>query len=246
MDQEMQVTIGEQALEQLRARRHAAAAQESVASLGEEVRKGKSCVMVNAEGQIERVVSVVVMELENIHGQVLVELCKKDKSQPITGSCQLPGIKQEAGEMLNSTLARLLSRFYLQQDDVEVASVVRGVEWKDSKEFGVRTKYIRTIHRIKLLHDLQVPTLALTHGSKPVGDDDVTYTASHLSQTSMASLTSDFLEAPLYKIQSGDKSIFYTWLAPDRFRHLQGPGGEKELRRGLMQLNEHNLEDLAV
>jgi len=264
MAQETQVTIGRHALEQLAARKHTLSAHSTLGNLEEEVIKGKSCLMVNAVGQIERVVSVVVVEIQNAHGQVLVELGKRETCEPISASCQLPGLKQEAGEVLNSTLARLLSRLYLQTADVEVRGVVRQVEWKESREYGLRTKYTRVIHRINLLKDLPIPALALSKSpnvtwkaskaslgsTSSAPEQAVQYMpsrrSSHISHLSISSMSSVFLHAPVYKLQSGSKSTFYTWLDPEAFLHFKSTGGESELRQGLKHLSEFNLEDLAV
>jgi len=257
MDHETRMLIGNRALGHLQGRRNAAASVgRTFANLIEEVSKGKCVIMVNAMGQIERVVSLVVIDMENAQGHVFVELGKREKSEPIMASCQLPGLKQEAGETQNSTLARLLSRLYLEVEDVEVVSVKREVEWKESMEYGVRTKYTRVIHRIDLLQDLPIPAVALSRSAPenqtPSDDRFADFRASTISHAVTNAMSNagvrkslTLLDTPIYRVQSGSKSTFYSWLPPERYQHWKTPAGEKELRHLLRSLNEHWLEDLA-
>jgi len=261
MVQEVQVTISQLALEQMQPRRHTVAEHSTLSNLSEEIRRGKSCLLVNADGDIERVASVVVVEIQNTCGQILVELGKREKCEPVNASCQLPGLKQEAGETLNSVLARLLSRLYLEVDDVEVVSVEREVEWKESKEYGVRTKYTRVIHHIDLHQDLPVPALAFSTGNRVTttfskASAMSTVSAASLGLMGRASRLTSYLSSwpsgpsaefhgPVYMIESGSKNTFYTWLDPDEFERLKGPFGERELRHKLKYLDKQNLEDLT-
>mmetsp|Transcript_59222 Transcript_59222/g.183919 ORF Transcript_59222/g.183919 Transcript_59222/m.183919 type:complete len:496 (-) Transcript_59222:113-1600(-) len=256
LQQQAQVSIGLSALDQTSSsarRQLGSATQESVGRLREEVYNGKSCLMVNVDGILERVVSVVVLEMINLEDAILVELGKLEPAASgIRPSCQRPALKQQAGEMGNSTFARLLERLYSQPEHVQVVRVERQVEWKNSKEFGVRTKYLRTVHYVKLLHELRAPVLALgpkhSAGGKmrSILSDKEIAGARRFSRASNSSAVSEYLQAPVYKIQTDEKSIFYSWLSREKFEYMSSPAGEKELNLLLGCIGRHDLDELSV
>merc|ERR1719162_1221579 len=74
-----------------------------------DVREGRSCLMVNWAGEVERIVSVIVLRLARPDGRVLVQLGERKSHRDETqASCRLPGKKQEEGETPRCTIARLL------------------------------------------------------------------------------------------------------------------------------------------
>jgi len=215
----------------------------AIPRLREEVSKGISCVMVNAEGQVERVVCVIALWLENEDGQVMVELGKKQDQEPIKAVGKLPGRKQEGGEQPEATLARLLARFHLELSDVEPGRVAREVEWKPSADYGVRTKYIRAKHHMMLRDDLEIPCHSMEGVAKlrPASIHSVT------SNPSMKSLKSDWKKSDVYVIPNGeDKWAYYSWLDPARFAYLQTPPGERELHHFIAFLTRKKLEEIAA
>jgi len=234
MDPEVQVTIGLSALGQQGDVR-------GLASLQDEVLKGKSCVLMNAQGEIERLAFVVVLQMTSCHGKVLAELGKVEGGVATAG-CQLPGLKQEVGEMMHHTLVRLLARFQLQSEHVELTSIERQVKWKNSKESGVRTKYIRSIHHVTLLQEIPIPTLTLTSSSERSADTQVyRFFSSGSSPTSV-----DLPVGPVYSIPNGERNMVYTWLDLEDFEHLRRPAAERALTRWLRPLGRDELEEIDI
>merc|ERR1712176_1609737 len=73
----------------------------------EEVENGKSSVMVNGHGEVERVVSVVALHVEDDSGRLLVQLGKWEANK-LNPACQLPGAKQERDELTFDAVRRVL------------------------------------------------------------------------------------------------------------------------------------------
>jgi len=146
MDKDSQIEIGQEAMKRAAASRKL---WDSPAfnKLKEEVSKGKSTVMVNPNGEINRVVYLVAVKVENSFGQILTQVGVYDKEkQALVKECQLPGQKQERSEEAVDAAKRCLTQKVGDLADyVEVKSTTRETEYKNSKEYGVRTKYIRTV-----------------------------------------------------------------------------------------------------
>merc|ERR1712050_630444 len=105
--------------------------------------------MGNCNGEVERIVLVVAIRIEREDQRLIAQLGKWEGSQ-IIPACQLPGGKEERGELIVHSVKGLLERLGLVQSDVEIINVERKVEWTESKKYGVRTKYLRTVCHAEL------------------------------------------------------------------------------------------------
>merc|ERR1712032_1250996 len=64
----------------------------------------------------------------------------------INAACQLPGAKQDRGEMTADAANRvLLTKLEPMADLVNIIGTKREIKETESKEYGVRTKYLRTV-----------------------------------------------------------------------------------------------------
>lgn len=168
LSRETQTVIGLDALREAAESRKWSKSATGMDKLGLEVESGKSTVMLNALGEIERVVSLVAMKLCNEQDQMFIQICKLESGQmSMKPACQLPGRKQDRGELVIDTFDQLLAnKLNVVSHDVEVTHTEREFEHKESKEFGVRTKYQRNIvccrlMRADALEPLRIPATDL-------------------------------------------------------------------------------------
>jgi hypothetical protein len=177
MTKPVQEAIGLQALLQAEAMAHRTwqlgRAPNTLEKLRGEVMTGKSTVVVNGQGEIERVVSVVALRIQQgdycLEDQPLqlVEIGRWNGTR-IVPTCQLPGGKQERDELVGDAARRLMDSLLEPiVNRVKLVNMKRQVEWKESKEYGVRTKYLRTVCVATLEGDLDVPTCQASSAAMP-------------------------------------------------------------------------------
>jgi len=136
--------------------------QSGLDNLRREVEKGKSIVVVDGRGDVRRVVAVVALRLESSEGEIFAQVGKLDKGE-VSPSCQLPGGKQERTEMAGDAMKRILSaKVHPFEGCMQVDKFERLVEENESKEYGVRTKYLRTVFSCSIpshtqLHLKEIP-----------------------------------------------------------------------------------------
>mmetsp|Transcript_56370 Transcript_56370/g.132168 ORF Transcript_56370/g.132168 Transcript_56370/m.132168 type:complete len:1057 (+) Transcript_56370:78-3248(+) len=233
MDMENQITIGLNALadfhmEVKRWRGNRA----GLVELRTEVEAGKSVVLVNGSGEVQRVVSVVALKLCDEQDNIFVQLGKLEKGK-VVFSGQLPGSKQQRGELTAEAVQRILdSRLAPLTSCVEFAETSRSREQKESKNYGVRTKYLRTVCRLKLTQAFSIPfvnteTLEpprptpehhVPTSSMPVFGNFRPDATKHYSTDSTArlSLASRFI----YLIEESETTCFYAWLSEEEFKNV--------------------------
>jgi len=117
----------------------------SVQKLENEVRSGRSVVLMNDKGFVRRVVSVVALRLENHMGEIFVHVADAADGA-VAPAVHLPGGKQERGERELDSLERIM-RSKLRPLDGKV--VVHGMKRADTEEESYKhhmpTKYLRTM-----------------------------------------------------------------------------------------------------
>lgn len=235
MAKQVQVAIGREAVSQMSAQRYGRATEQ----LKAEVDASKSIVVVTGAGSIIRVVSLVVLRAVQPDGRIFMQVGKWDNSE-VKSALQLPGAKQEAEELVSETLERMFStKLTLLQDKLEFLGTARENEEKESKEFGVQTRYLRAICSARLLPDakLDAPVCeAKDWESFDNMDEVVTHRAtavgSSLRQVLRILQGSDVFAVPTGK-QTGN---LYAWLPPERLSTLSTTNGEKILRSWLSGL----------
>lgn len=227
--------------------------------LREEIRQGKCCIVLTKEGKIQRMVSVVVLNLTDNDGRILVEVGKlgsedggdERRFQP---SCQLPAKKQAQGEVSMDTVQRILDRLAPLGGPAGRLEMT-GLEWeleeKYSDQFGVETKYLRKVYTAatKGNEGFGVP-LVLPASPWVVDDMDVHIPASNAmgSMRSNASIVmklsnrDELCLDELPVITDRDRKHLFAWMPPQAFRELSQPAGKHILRAWVDMLNRVDMD----
>merc|ERR1712079_969005 len=122
--------------------------KESQTSLKIELRDEKCTLRLAANGELERVVAVVVLELRRQSGEIFAELGKYKPEKGLEGRCELPGKKRNMGHLPQQSLQSLL------QDElaplamyVTLEGAQQDVVRMGSAKFGISALYFRTVYR---------------------------------------------------------------------------------------------------
>jgi len=146
MDHPLRVLIGLDALKQISCGPFRIfSSRHLVDVLRKEIMDGKSTVYLNANGEIERFASVIVLRIVR-DGLILVQLgIHDDTFQP---ACVLPGSKVRANENPSDAVDRIVrTRLGPLLSDVTINAFQRGDEStqeQESRRFNLKTKYLRT------------------------------------------------------------------------------------------------------
>jgi hypothetical protein len=171
MTRDSQAVIGLDALKQATLGRKWKKSMNGLTELGKEVEAGKSTVMLTAAGELERVTSLVAFKIFNSEGSLLIQIGKEESGR-MKPSCQLPGGKQDRGELVTDTFERLLgSKLTKIADHVGVIKTERETVTKESKEFGVKTKYLRNIVHARLGGDVDLDDIRIQSAASSTGAD---------------------------------------------------------------------------
>ncbi|CAE8613934.1 unnamed protein product [Polarella glacialis] len=124
---------------------------ELLEKLKDEVRTGKSVILQDTMGNVERATNVASLLLKNALGLVFTQI-GQFKGQELNVDIKLPGGKQTREELPGQTIHRILfdSLFKPMAKHISIEKVERETFWKDSVTFGMRTKYTRTVHQASL------------------------------------------------------------------------------------------------
>eukprot|EP00930_Biecheleria_cincta_P083365 TRINITY_DN7294_c0_g1_i1.p1 TRINITY_DN7294_c0_g1~~TRINITY_DN7294_c0_g1_i1.p1 ORF type:complete len:1209 (-),score=177.78 TRINITY_DN7294_c0_g1_i1:267-3788(-) len=119
---------------------------EVLAELRQEVMDGKSFIIQDEDGQAERAVNLIVIELQQA-GKIMAQIGKFQDGELIM-EFQRPGGKQRRNELPGQALARIIfkERLAAVRDYIDLVNVDRETVLKDSARYGLRTKYVKTIH----------------------------------------------------------------------------------------------------
>jgi len=151
MLKEVQVTIGMHAVQSLLTK--SGTRGKVMDKLIDEVRDGKSIVVVTGEGDIIRVVSLVALRAErDDDGFIFAQVAKWERDRgEIKAACQMPGFKQERDELVGEAFQRLFNtKLQILKNKVDITGTVRENSEKHSKEYGVHTRYIRSVCSARL------------------------------------------------------------------------------------------------
>jgi len=227
MRSEVQLTIGREAVHYLSTSR----AARSIDKLREEVESLKSIVLVTGEGAVIRAVSLVVLRAEDDCGRVFMQVGKWEAGAQMKGDLQLPGAKQDADELVGETLERMFAtKVSLLQGKLHFTGTTREMHEKVSKDFGVQTRYSRSICSARLLPgcELSAPLCGRT-----VQQD------MRVSMSAAARVCRSLDGADIFAVRADDESgRLYSWLPPEAVAKLTAHGGDKML---LAWLSEYSL-----
>merc|ERR1712050_594444 len=105
-------------------------------------------------GKVERIVSVVALCITDMDGLVFVHLGNRGD----TAKCQLPGMKICRSEEASDAVQRLFdNRLLPLVGHTEIERSERHITESVSKEWGVRTRYLRTVSFARLLEPIALP-----------------------------------------------------------------------------------------
>mmetsp|Transcript_25132 Transcript_25132/g.78253 ORF Transcript_25132/g.78253 Transcript_25132/m.78253 type:complete len:508 (-) Transcript_25132:20-1543(-) len=229
MAKETQVAIGQDALVHLAKGRRSTRAMEK---LGEEVRSAKSIVVVTGEGSIIRVVSLVVLLLERSDRRIFAQVGKWDGSA-LEADCRLPGLKMERDELLSETVTRMLgTKLPILDGRINIEGTSRQHTEKMSKEYGVQSRYMRTVCRASLQDEdepLDVQVLSVRPASATAGVDREDGGGSPQAVLQ----ATDVLQV----VNGGGSSTLFAWLPSEVFEFLSagGSAGDQMLKSWLAE-----------
>ncbi|CAK0822917.1 unnamed protein product [Prorocentrum cordatum] len=257
-----QVIIGTDAVRQTFHSRHQhlRSKASTLSALTAEIREGRSTVMLNASGEMERIVSLAALEIHNDRLQLLVELGKSDTGS-MEPSGKLPGGKQQRGELVRETVDRLLdTKLAPICPQLEVGHLKRDLQWKPSQEYGVRTKYIRHVVSLSFSGELEAggavnvircdPTRRNSYCSANAAESPLP----NISPTTNPAARARISSALAHSLQQRDvfhivgkqgKAGFYAWLASSEFEAISSLSGERFLTQWVSALNAAMGEVLA-
>jgi len=242
----MQVTIGLHALNVAPSQvsrpwavaRGRASLQSEFFKLKHEIVNGESTVMLNNQGALERVVSVVALRIEREDKCILCQLWKMLSQRSVPEACcQLPGGKQKAGETSSDAVLRILStKLSPLHLNIEVGKSVCQPEWKDSKEYGVRTKYMRT----EIFCSMRTSTSAeemvqeermdMTSRNTQVSNELKDQESLHMVEGI------DLMGRQVALMRDKAAKVYYAWLTPSEFQYFGTSNGETELTECIPEL----------
>lgn len=203
-----------------------------------EVREGKCCIMLNWKGEVERIVSIIVLRLSRQDGRVLAQLGKWDGACA-QASCELPGKKQMEGESPTQTLDRLLfGAFAPLRDAMTCTSAKQDVTRKESERMQVKTKYLRTLNHAELICPLECLELDALRVSWRSRKRTAAMAGSiFVEASSQDDIGIDIERMPtqvdddIYALadESGQITLF-SWLRSEDFAFFTSPGGDISLQ----------------
>lgn len=126
------------------------AAGEQFEQLEEEVKSNRCTLIMTGPLQVLRILNVTVVEIKC--GEHLLVSVGKHKSGSLSCCCELPGGSNMPGESTQRALKRLLRRklwVYATKDLVSEGFHTQTLD-RESKSFGIPSKYLQTVHRATL------------------------------------------------------------------------------------------------
>mmetsp|Transcript_10689 Transcript_10689/g.24328 ORF Transcript_10689/g.24328 Transcript_10689/m.24328 type:complete len:1116 (-) Transcript_10689:31-3378(-) len=147
MSAAVQSIIGLHAIDYMKASRwrRGGAFAGTVKKLTQEVQSGTCVLIVDGDGDVRRIVPVVVLHLAQADHKILVQIADLTHGV-LEPSLQLPGGKQERDELAQDAMRRIIISKLVPLDGlVEVLRMERVESEAYSRDKGVPTRYIRTI-----------------------------------------------------------------------------------------------------
>ncbi|CAK0847705.1 unnamed protein product [Prorocentrum cordatum] len=238
-------------------------------TLTTEILSGASIVVLEANCELRRIVSLVALRIRNRQGQLLIEL-GRSRSGTMTTECRLPGGKQHQGELVMDSLHRLLeTKMASIASNLETVRVDREVETKQSEEYHIRTKYFRNVVHMSYTSGLaSMPSEGSIDTMSPVALRDLSSSGSispkvlqHRSIRHRTIAAAGILIpqasrdghlpswAPVVMKSDKNEDAVYAWLTEVEFRNLQRPGSKELISRWLnaamARLHEANIYHYA-
>eukprot|EP00429_Kryptoperidinium_foliaceum_P019415 CAMPEP_0176045892 /NCGR_PEP_ID=MMETSP0120_2-20121206/22784_1 /TAXON_ID=160619 /ORGANISM="Kryptoperidinium foliaceum, Strain CCMP 1326" /LENGTH=982 /DNA_ID=CAMNT_0017379301 /DNA_START=78 /DNA_END=3022 /DNA_ORIENTATION=+ len=244
MEKSVQLTIGRDALAILATQRSARA----IEKLREEVESSKSIVVTTGAGVILRVVSLVVLRAVQADGRVFMQVGKYHRGEA-KSAFQLPGVKQEADELVAETLDRMFrTKLSLLRGKLSLCGTTRENQEKESKEYGVQTRYMRSICSARLVDNASLNAVVCSsRGDIVVYEETHRVESMKAADINMSHWLKVLKDIDVYFAPAGEGSgNLYAWLPPDSLDALGSPWGDRALQAWLSQVDWPSQETLAA
>mmetsp|Transcript_39794 Transcript_39794/g.91772 ORF Transcript_39794/g.91772 Transcript_39794/m.91772 type:complete len:526 (-) Transcript_39794:10-1587(-) len=167
MDRDSRALLGRVALSEL-SRNWMRASQQVFNQLSSDVMKGKCTLVMTITGECVRLVTLAALCLKRPDGRMFVQIGEYADGACVPG-CKLPGAKVGEGEQPRDIVDRVLNADLCTiSEGISVKNVIREVQKKESKEYGIFTKYLRIIFQATLDEAFTLPA----HSVVPYKRDD--------------------------------------------------------------------------
>lgn len=209
---------------------------------------GLATVIEDGDGEVLHVVLLSTLRLERNDGRILVCLAKAGPDGLRAGG-QLPSAEQKSGELPRQAAQRILTtQLTAVAGDVSFTSSSRDVFARHSKEFGVSSKHIHTVHRAEVVDGSLLSSADIVPGrggGTPQG---------HARGRRRSLIFAGNAEGPLrlgdlapftIRDEAGQSSV-YTWMTPDEVERLETLEGEQLVQQWSVHLDMQNRSGALV
>lgn len=203
--------------------------QHALDKLTQEVEDGKCVLILTPDGEAQRIVSVVALKVRNDYQEIFMQIAKIEESGLSTG-VQLPGCKQDRGELPKHAMERLLNgQLNMLKGNVQTDNAYREVMCNISKDIGVNTKYLKTIFGSRLTSPLETTA----ESDRPVYCPVSERVRAAPTTSTVDSGFEKVAEKEVYKYTFKGKTYCYAWISPAEEKMFSGAAGDALLRRWL-------------
>lgn len=183
----------------------------STRDLQYEVTTGKCVLLVNAQGEVKRIASVLTLKLENSSGQILYQLGKLTSKNVFEVEFKLPGKKRERGGSISDTIDRSPELAKLCGASNIVCEEFHE-KFEFSAKYGVDTHYLLMV-RVARLHDERIIDVFLPDADLIPEDTGIRQKLQELNSYTVCSLVED------------EERTVYAWLDESIAEDLQDESG---------------------
>jgi len=207
-------------------------------SLWDEVMSGKSDLSVNKKGEPERVVRVVVLQLQRDDGDIFVQLGKEgDEEQGqrhIVPACALPAMKLNTEDTIDEHVAyrKLLTKLRPLAGSSQLKRIEVANEDGPSNRFSVHTRYQRMICHADLIWPIEGETCSVdrvANSSALHGH----WLAKNIVWSSDGPVD---MHRDVYAFCHDGRTSVYTWLSESEFEDLKQKEKQQFIRHWISNL----------
>lgn len=197
--------------------------------LKDEIQEGKCALYVDEADKAVRITTLLLLRIPNEEGNFFWQLGKLDDTQ-LSAKAGMPAAKCYRGESAPEAVDRLLGAQFAPLAGCCVEGSGRDVVEAVSREYGVHTKYLRTICDVRLLGPIEAPSCTLRH-SLMYGWRS---TGSGMKATGRRPPTLDvhleaFADRPVYAFYYEGVARLYAWLSAPEIEYFGTSTGEQAL-----------------